>query len=171
MCAAAREPDKGGFLNGRSDGESREHRPATFAPSGAPPLLPPLRTEPPWRLPGQPGAFNSDVTTTELGRISPKTLIVVEPPDPPVRRFGPGIWFIGVALIASSVGGYMWGYAPRATPERTPSVAKSESAILATGQVGPKETGPARTAVPRLMVDAVRVWRADELALLMISCT
>jgi hypothetical protein len=172
MCAAPREPDNQGFLNGRSDGKSRDNGWATFAPNGTPPLLPPLRTEPPWRLPGQPGAFDSDVTTAELGRISPKTLIVAQPPDPPVRRFGPRVWFIGAfTLIASSVGGYMWGYAPRAAPEGTASVARSEQAILATREVSSSEAMQARIPVPRLTVDAVRVWRADELALLIISCT
>jgi len=65
----------------------------------------------------------------------------------------------------------MWGYALRAAPEGTTPVAKPEHAILATGVVGSSEAVQARIPVPRLTVDAVRVWRADELALLIISCT
>ena len=170
MCAAAREPDKEGFLNGRSDGESRDHR---LAPNGAPPLLPPLRTEPPWRLPGQPGAFGDEATTAEVGRISPKTIVVVKPPDPPARGFGAKGWFIGFALMGG-VGGYVLGYAPWVAPEATSSVAKSEHAIaeraIATiGGVASGETAPARIPVPRLTVAAAGLWRADEPAPLGIS--
>jgi hypothetical protein len=142
MCAAAREPDSVSSSDERSDG----------GPS--------------------PVALTSSVVTVELGRISPKRLIVAVPPAPPVRSFGARMWFIGGALIAGGVGGYLGGYAQRITaPERSSSVAEAEHAILATEPVTSPETPRARTSMPRLTVDAVRLLRADEPAPLTISYT
>jgi hypothetical protein len=153
MCAAAREPDTAGFSSQRS--------------ANSPPLLPPsLTTESPWRVPGQAGAIGSEATA-ELGRTSPKTII--ERPDVPVRTFGAKLWFIGIALIAGGVGGYVVGYAPWAVTVGTPPVATSERAIAATAEVASREPAPARIPVPRLTVEAPRLWRADEPAPLAIS--
>jgi hypothetical protein len=189
MCAAAREPKNTNLsnivpltsrTNERSDAGSSENGPAVFAPKAqrealsTPPLstTPLLRSEPPWKLPGQPGAFTDDVAVGQpIGRISPKTVIVVEPPDPPRRNSGATRWLIGVALIAGGVGGYVWGYTPRAiAPQRSPAVADAERANLTTGQIGSPQAAPTRRSTPRLMVEAVRLWRTDELALLTISC-
>jgi hypothetical protein len=72
----------------------------------------------------------------ELGRISPKKLIVVVPPAPPLRSFGATTWFsfIGGALIAGAVGGYMLASAQLTTArDRSSSIAETERAIPATG--------------------------------------
>jgi hypothetical protein len=80
------------------------------------------------------------------------------------------MWFIGGALIAGGVGGYLGGYAQRVTaPERSSSVAEAEHAIPATEPVAAREPAPARILMPRLTVDAVRVSRADEPAPLTIA--
>jgi hypothetical protein len=79
-------------------------------------------------------------------------------------------WFIGVALIAGGVGGYMGAYAPRASaPERSSSPAEPERAIVATAQAAVRETARDRAPVPRMTVDPVPVLRADEPAPLTIS--
>jgi hypothetical protein len=123
-----------------------------------------------------------------LGRIIPKRIIVTVPPDqpaapkrsdPPKRSDAPKralvattTWWLGSALIASAIGGYLLGYAQRMpAPERSPSVVEAEHAIPATEPVAPSETVPARTSMPRLTVDAVPVLRADEPAPLAISYT
>jgi hypothetical protein len=165
MSAAAREPGTAVLSSQKSD---------TALPLLPPSLPPSSRAEPPWRLPGQPGELAGEATTAELGRISPKTVVIVEPPDPPARAFGAKGWFIGLALIAGGVGGYTLGYAPWDAPEGTSSVANSEHAIAehaiaATGEVASGETAPARIPVPRLTVEAARLWRADEPAPLTIS--
>jgi len=120
-----------------------EHGPAVFAPrtargpNGALPLLSPrteFRPEPPWR-PGPSAALTSSVGPVELGRISPKKLIVVVPPAPPVRSFGATTWFsfVGGALIVGAVGGYMLASAQLTTArDRSSSIAEAEQAIPAT---------------------------------------
>jgi hypothetical protein len=109
----------------------------------------------------------------ELGRISPKKLIVVVPPaPPPMRSYGPTTWFsfIGGALIAGAVGGYLAGYAQRTTtPVRSSSVAETEQAIPATEAVASREIARTPTSMPHLTVAAARVLRADEPAPLAIS--
>jgi len=141
MCAAARDPD-------------------SVSPSGE-------------GSDGGPAARTSGVVPVELARISPKRIVVAvppAPPAPPVRTFGAKMWFIGGALIAGGVGGYLGGYAQRITaPDRSPSVAETEHAIPATEPVAPRETAPARILLPRLTVDAVRLLRADEPAPLTIA--
>jgi hypothetical protein len=181
MSAAPREPDNAGPSHERSDGEPWEQGSAMYAPRAvrelnrAPPVLPPvLRTEPPWRVPGQPGAFIDDDAMAEARRRLPLKTHSVDPraPAPPVRKFGARGWFIGVTLIAGGAGGYMWGVAPRAiAPERSWLVAEAQRAVLPTGQVASREIARVPTPVPRLMVDAVRVWRADEPARLAIWYT
>src|SRR5262249_52948479 len=117
-----------------------------------------------------------------LGRITPKRIIVTVPPDPPdppkrsdqpKRAFGATtMWWLGSALIASGIGGYLLGYAQRMpAPERSPTVVEAEHAIPATEPVAPSETAPAQASMPRLTVDAVPVLRADEPAPLAISYT
>ena len=142
MSAAARVPDYGGASDERSDGGPSE----------------------------QPVALTSRIATTELGRISPKALIVAMPPDPPPRRsFGATAWFIGIAVIAGGVGGYLAGHIQRtATSEQSSSIAQPEHAIIATAPVVSPETVPAQTSTPRLTVGAVRELRADEPAPLTI---
>src|SRR5262249_38934644 len=139
------------------------------------PLLLPrteFRPEPPWR-PGPSAALTNGVGPVELGRISPKKLIVVVPPaPPPVRSFGATTWFsfISGALIAGAVGGYVVGYAQRtATTERSSSVAETEQAIPATEAVAAREIARIPTSIPHLTVAAARVLRADEPAPLAIS--
>jgi hypothetical protein len=193
MCAAAGESENAGPSNeGTDGGPSSEYGPATFTPQTTrqphrmPPALPlliraeasraetlrseSLRSEPPWRLPGQPGAFTDDGAMAEpRGRLSLETHNVVPLPPPParpVRTSGAKGWFIGVALIAGGVGGYMGAYAPRVSaPERSSSLAEPERAILATAQAAAWDRAP----VPRMTVDAVPVLRADEPAPLTIS--
>jgi hypothetical protein len=197
MCAVAGESENGGPSNERTEGgPSSEYGPATFTPQTTrqlhrmPPALPlliraessraetlrseSLRSEPPWRLPGQPGAFADDVPMAEpRGRLPLETHNVVALPPPParpVRMSGAKGWFIGVALIAGGVGGYMGAYAPRVSaPERSSSLAEPERAILATAQAAARETAWDRAPVPRMTVDAVPVLRADEPAPLTIS--
>ena len=128
----------------KGDCEASEHGPAMFAPGTvrrpncAPPLLLPrseFRAEPPWRLPGPSAALTSGVGPVELGRISPKKLIVAVPPAPPVHSFGATTWFLFIcaALIAGAFGGYMASYVQRTTAsERSSSIAETEQAIPAT---------------------------------------
>src|SRR5262249_38672251 len=105
----------------------------------------------------------------ELGRISPKKLIVAVPPDPPKRSIGATVWFIGIAVIAGGVGGYMAGHIQRtATPEQSTAIAQPERTVVATAPVASPETVPARTSTPRLTVGAVRELRVDEPAPLTI---
>jgi hypothetical protein len=197
MCAAAGESENAGPSNERTEGgPSSEYGPETFTPQTTrqphrmPPALPliiraessrakslraeSLRPEPPWRLPGQPGAFTDDVAMAEPRGRPPLEIhnVVTLPPPParPVRMSGAKGWFIGVALIAGGVGGYMGAYAPRASaPERSSSLAEPERAILATAQAPARETAWDRAPVPRMTVDAVPVLRADEPAPLTIS--
>jgi len=180
MCAAAREPDDSGLSHHNSDREPRESGPGVFAPRPVRPLnraspgLPPapgLRTEPPWRLPGQPGAFTNDFATTESDDRSSVLIRSVEPPAP-ARKFGAKGWFIGMMLIAGGVGGYIWGYAPWVTtPDPTRLAAEAQRAVPKTGAVASRETARVPTPAPRLMVDATRLWRADEPAPLTIWYT
>jgi hypothetical protein len=173
MSGAARGPDTAVPSNGISDGGPPEQGPAMYAPKTARRAYrapPELRTEPPWRLPGQPGAFTDDVAMAHLPSVLPTTRTVAElpTPAPPARMFGAKGMFLGVALIAGGVCGYWAGDALRFTaPEWSSSLAKAEYAILATGQVA--ETARAGTATPRLTVNAVRALRADEPAPLTIS--
>ena len=117
---------------------------------------------------GPPEHRPSGLAPVELGRITPKKLIVAVPPAPPVRSFGATPWLIGGALIAGGVGGYMLGYA---APERSPSIAEAKHTTPTTELVASRETVQARTSMPRLTVDAVHVLRADEPAPLTISYT
>jgi len=184
MSAVAGEPHGAGPSDERSGGPSEhgpsehrpsEHGPASYAPGTGRrpdrslPLLSPgteFRPEPPWRQPAGP---STDVAPMELGRISPKKLIVAVPPDPPRRSFGATVWFIGIAVIAGGVGGYMAGHIQRtAAPEQPSPIAQPEHAIVATAPVATPETVPARTSTPRLTVGAVRELRADEPAPLTI---
>jgi hypothetical protein len=180
MSAAAQETDNAARQM-KGDGGPSEHGPAVFAPrtargpNRAPPLLLPRtesRPDPPWR-PGPSAALPSGVGPMELGRISPKKLIVVVPPaPPPARSFGATTWFsfVGGALIAGAVGGYLVGYAQRiATPEQSSSVAEAEQAIPATEAVASREIARTPTSTPHLTVAAARVLRADEPAQLAIS--
>ena len=197
MCAAAGESENGGPSNERTEGgPSSEYGPATFTPQTTrqlhrmPPALPlliraessrakslraeSLRPEPPWRLPGQPGAFTEDVAMAEpRGRLPLEihNVVALPPPARPVRTSGAKVWFLGVALIAGGVGGYMGTYALRVSaPERSSSLAEEpERAILATAQAAARETAWDRAPVPRMTVDAVPVLRADEPAPLTIS--
>src|SRR5215470_435910 len=148
----------------KGDGGPSEHAPVVFAPrtarrpNHAPPLLLPrtelstelrtelsteFRPEPPWRLPGPSAAPTSGVGPVELGRITPKKLIVVVPPaPPPVRSFGATTWFsfIGGALIAGAVGGYMMAYAQLTAPDRSSSITETEKAIPTTEPIASRET-------------------------------
>jgi hypothetical protein len=179
MCAAAREPDNVGPSDERSEGGPSEHGPAMYPPGAergpdrAPPLLSletEFRPEPPWRASGQPAALSTAVATAELGRISPKKLIVAVPPAPPERLFGAKMWFLGAALIAGGVGGYIVGYVQRLTaPQQPTPVAEAEHAVPATEPVASPETARAPTSMPHLIVAAARVLRADEPAPLTIS--
>jgi hypothetical protein len=197
MCAAAGESENAGPSNERTEGgPSSEYGPETFTPQTTrqphrmPPALPlliraessrakslraeSLRPEPPWRLPGQPGAFTEDVAMAEpRGRLPLEihNVVALPPPARPVRTSGAKVWFLGVALIAGGVGGYMGTYALRVSaPERSSSLAEEpERAILATAQAAARETAWDRAPVPRMTVDAVPVLRADEPAPLTIS--
>jgi hypothetical protein len=74
--------------------------------------------------------------------------------------------------MACGVGGYVWGYASGTTaPEQSSPVADADRAPQATAQVAPRETGSVRSRLPRLTVEAARLWRADEPAPLTISCS
>ena len=175
MSGAARGPDNAVPSNGIVDGGPSEQGPAMYAPKAARRAYrptPELRAEPPWRLPGQPGAFTDDVAKAHLPSVLLTTRTVAElpTPDPPAGIFGANGIFLSVALIAGGVCGYWAAYAPGFTaPERSSSLANAEYAILATGQVA--ETAPVRTPTPRLTVNAVRVLQADEPAPLTISYT
>jgi hypothetical protein len=173
MSGTAREPDNALASNEMSDGRPSGQGPAMYAPKTARRAYrapPELRTEPPWRLPGQPGAFTDEVEKAHLPSVllTRRTVAELPTPAPPARIFGAKGMFLGVALIAGGVCGYWAGYAPRFTAsEWSSSLAKAEHAILKTGKVA--EITGARTPMPRLTVNAVRVLRTDEPAPLTIS--
>jgi hypothetical protein len=161
MSGTARKPDNA-VPKKISDGEPSEHGPAMYAPKTARRVYrepPELRGEPPWRLPGQPGAFTDEVAKAHPPSALLTTHTAAELPAhaPPARRFRANSLFLGVALIAAGVCGYSAGYAPRLTaPEWSSSSAKAEYAMLATVRV--PETARARTPTPRFTVNAVRVF-------------
>jgi hypothetical protein len=81
------------------------------------------------------------------------------------------MWIIiGGALLAGGVGGFLGSYAQRTTaPDRSPSVAETEHPIAPTEPDAAPETAPPRILLPRLMVEAERVFKADEPAPLTIA--
>jgi hypothetical protein len=175
MSGTARKPDNAIPSKKISDEGPSEQGPAMYAPKTARRVYrepPELRAEPPWRLPGQPGAFTDEVAKAHSPSVLLTTPTVAELPTPAprARRFRASGMFFGVAVIAAGVCGYSAGYAPRLTaPEGSSSSAKAEYAILATARV--PETTRARTPTPRLTVNAARVLQADEPAPLTISYT
>jgi hypothetical protein len=190
MCATAQEPENAGSnpdssYDGFDAGPSGDG-PKTYAPRAMRlPRAPgpstssftpePPRAQPPWKLPGQPGAFASDAPTAQpLGQIAPKKLVVVEQSAsaPRARTFGARELFIGAALIAGGLGGYMASNALRVTaPDQLSSVAEPDHAIVANALVAARAATTAPAPAPRLVVDAVRDWQADEPVPLGISYT
>src|SRR5262245_22000288 len=191
MSAAARAskgPTDGSSKDGASNDGASNEGPSKYAPKrarlpeqdqnlqnlkSAPPTL---EAEPPWKRKGQPGAFTGDVAMAELrGQQSLMPDGVPEPPtgNPPTHIFGAKKRIVGViALMVGGAAGYIWGYAPPATaPEQSSSVGAAERAMPATPPLLPAAAPEprAQAALPRLTVDAVRWWHADEPAPLTIS--
>jgi hypothetical protein len=138
------------------------------------PARPGYRTEPPWKLPGQPGAFTNDAAMAERRGPHPSQAHNVAEQATyaaPIRTAGIKGLFISIALIAGGVGGYLGAYGPRVAPPDSASTAtKGDRTILPEAQVASREAPWTQTPVPRLTVDALRVWRMNEPASLTILC-
>lgn len=189
MSTTVREPDDATpsdaiRSNERSFGRSSDDHTSTCAPHtvrhayGEPSAF---RTEPPWKLPGQPGAFADDVDPDDFIKwpehISPEPDGVAYSRGyvPSVRRSGTKRWLMGGALMAVGIGGCIWsldGYERAlqvAAPEWLSTIGEAKRAIPSREPLAPYETALAHTAVPRLTVDTARVWRTDEPAPLSIG--
>jgi hypothetical protein len=187
MCAAAREPDNAGPSYKSSEQRRSQHKnsgdglPEDYLPlyvrrtsrqSNRTPQE--FSTEPPWLLPGQPGAFRDNAATAEeRGAIASPTESVADTRvrTTPARAFGLKNWLIGAAMIAGGVGGFVVAYAPRiVAPETSAALKEPERAIPVMAQIVVTRTAKtARTAPAQLVLGAVRVWKADEPAFLSIS--
>jgi hypothetical protein len=184
MGATAQEPGDGdpsaerrhesGPPHQRPPDGSPDHVLASYAPKARHPHRAPseFRAEPPWRLPGQPGAFAGDSASGLRTPIQPELA-----PSGPVRSFSGKGWLIGIALLAGGAGGLAGGYVLRAgAPDQPPLPAEApRAAIQAKAPVPPRENlqaqAQAQAVAPRLAIDTVRVRRADEPIPLSISST
>jgi len=125
MCAMARKPGKTGLSHDGFDNGSWSDGPAPSAPNvmrhahlRAPMRWQePPRTEPPWRLPGQPGAFMSDIEIRDIEIAPPRDgnsippSIAADQAGQPVRKSGSARWFIGITLV-TGIAGCIAAYAP-----------------------------------------------------------
>jgi hypothetical protein len=133
--------------------------------------------EPPWRRKGRPGAFSGDVAFAELrNRLALEPDRMPEPPvpDSPAQIFGAKKRVIGViALTAVGAAGYLWGSAPPAIAPGPPvTVGAAKDAMPATQEQMvsmPAAPAQAQAALPRLTVNAMRLWQVNEPARLPIS--
>jgi hypothetical protein len=144
---------------------------SSYAPKAKHPYRAPpeYRTEPPWRLPGQPGAFPGDSANASRSLI--EGAVPESVPRASVRRFGGRGWLIGIALLAGGAGGLAGSYGLRVgVPDRPPPLVEAPQS-QAKAPVVTREIQQVQAVAPRLTVDTVRVRRADEPIPLAISST